>query len=208
VKAERVKVEPPRLRSPSPTLGPRALKTRNLILETSKRLFMELGYGGTRIEDITDACGIARGGFHTYFPSKRDVFLALGEDTYRQMGAVIVSFERLPNPASAGDIEGWVRRYFEFMDEHGAFMLGASQAGPNDGDLREAVRHLHPRVAAQLGRMIRKRQSRATRDETALGLTVLAVLDRTWYFCRGARYPVDEAATIDTVVQVITSLVG
>jgi TetR/AcrR family transcriptional regulator len=199
-------VEPPRLRSPGPTLGPRGLKTRNLILETSKRLFMDLGYGGTRIEDITDACGIARGGFHTYFPSKRDVFLALGEDTYRQMRRVIAGFDKLPSPLSPGGIEGWTRRYFEFMDEQGAFMLGASQAGPNDGDLREAVRQLHPRVAAQLGRLIRKRRVRQDGDDTALGLTVLAMLDRSWYFCRGARYPVDEGAVIDTAVSVIGGL--
>jgi TetR/AcrR family transcriptional regulator len=184
------------------------MRTRDLILEQSKQLFLELGYGGTRIENITEACGISRAGFYTYFPSKRDVFLVLGETTYREISLVVDQFENLPNPCGPVELDTWVRSYFEFMDMHGAFMLGAAQTGPRDEDVRETVRQLHPRTARRLGKMIRAHQSSPHGDETAMGLTVLAMLDRAWYFCHGARFPVDEDALIATVVEVIVSLLG
>jgi len=200
---------PATVRSPAAVMGDRATKARNLILETSKRLFLELGYGGTRIEKIAEACGISRAGFYTYFASKRDVFLAIGETSYREFQTLVDNFDtEMPNPCTPSDIEGWVRHYFEFMDEHGAFVLGAGQSGPNDEDLKDAVRRIHPKAARRLGKMIRARQASPHGDETALGLTVFAMLDRTWYFVHGARYPVDEDAIVATAVEAIAALLG
>src|SRR5690606_31569505 len=48
----------PSLRSPGATPGARARRTTELILRTSKQIFLERGFGGTRIEHITEACGI------------------------------------------------------------------------------------------------------------------------------------------------------
>ncbi len=40
-------------------------------------MFAAKGYHGTRISDIIDAAGIARGTFYLYFESKSAIFLEL-----------------------------------------------------------------------------------------------------------------------------------
>ena len=39
-------------------------------------LLLEYGYGGTRISDVVEAVGVAKGTFYLYFPSKRELLLA------------------------------------------------------------------------------------------------------------------------------------
>jgi AcrR family transcriptional regulator len=46
----------------------------------AKRLLPEKGYDATSISDITEASGIRRASFCTYFASKQDVLLAIGRD--------------------------------------------------------------------------------------------------------------------------------
>ncbi|MDF1836922.1 MAG: TetR/AcrR family transcriptional regulator [Planctomycetota bacterium] len=54
------------------------------ILETSKRLFAELGPWGLRISDIAKEVGISVGTFYTHFPSKEDLVQALARGTLKQ----------------------------------------------------------------------------------------------------------------------------
>ncbi|WP_459959875.1 TetR/AcrR family transcriptional regulator, partial [Mycobacterium avium] len=56
----------------------RGERTRSAILDASRRLFLERGYAGTPINAITEACGISRAGFYTYFKDKREIFNVLG----------------------------------------------------------------------------------------------------------------------------------
>jgi len=186
-------------------MGTKARQTQALLLKTAKQLFLERGYGGTKIEHITEACGISRAGFYTYFPSKRDLFLALGETTYRDHKAVLDKFDELPDPCTTEDLKGWVGAYFELMDEHGAFMLGAAQTSPNDEDLKAMSRTKTMKMGRKLGKSIRARQASTRGDEAALGLTVMAMLDHTWYYA-GERHPIDEDALLDTAVEVLARL--
>ncbi|HVV08191.1 TetR/AcrR family transcriptional regulator [Amycolatopsis sp.] len=179
-------------------LGPRAARTRDAILQASKQLFLERGYAGTRITNITDACGISRAGFYTYFRDKREIFNTLGEVTYHELLEVVGVLERLPKPASRAALEDWIRQYFAFMDEHGAFILSA-QSGPADEDVRVASNRMQMRVAFLLGVDLRGRQKHPTTAPEALGLAAQAMLDRSWYHCRAQRLPIDE----DDVIGVI-----
>jgi len=106
--------------------GWRAARTRQLILDASRKLFLDRGYAGTRISNITDACQISRAGFYTYFQDKRAVFNALGESANREVVAIVRLWETMPRPCSRSDEEDWVRRYFALMDSRGAFILSAS----------------------------------------------------------------------------------
>ncbi|MFJ8816413.1 TetR/AcrR family transcriptional regulator [Amycolatopsis thermoflava] len=180
-------------------LGPRAARTRHAILQASKQLFLDRGYAGTRINNITDACGISRAGFYTYFRDKREIFNMLGEATYHELLEVVGALDHLPRPASRADLEGWIRQYFAFMDEHGAFILSA-QSGPDDEDVRVASSRMQMRVAFLLGVSLRGRQKHPTTAPEALGLAAQAMLDRSWYQCRAQRLPIDE----NDVVGVIT----
>lgn len=54
-----------------------AEETRNRILERARRLFTETGYGGTKIEAIAQAAGVAVPTVYAGFGSKRGILFAL-----------------------------------------------------------------------------------------------------------------------------------
>ena len=54
-------------------------QTRNFILETAFRLFIEKGYERTSIQDIIDQLGgLSKGAIYHHFKSKEEIMDALG----------------------------------------------------------------------------------------------------------------------------------
>ncbi|WP_084530361.1 TetR/AcrR family transcriptional regulator [Nocardia miyunensis] len=187
-------------------LGRRAIRTRNAILEASKQLFLERGYAGTRINNITDVCGISRAGFYTYFRDKREIFNTLGEETYHELLDVVARWDTIPQPCTRIDAETWVRDYFAFMDKHGAFILSA-QSGPSDEDVRIASTRMQMRVVWLLGMNLRSRQLNPTAAPEALGLCAQAMLDRSWYLTRTQhQLPVDSDDVVRTTTDFLMAI--
>jgi AcrR family transcriptional regulator len=187
-------------------LGRRAARTRRAILDAAQQLFLDLGYAGTRINNITDACGISRAGFYTYFKDKREVFTVLGETAYHDTLQVVGRWDDLPRPCSPEDVEGWVREYYQHLDQHGAFILASAQSAPTDEEFRASSRRLQMRVAWLLGVALRSRQQVPTDAPEALGLATQALLDRSWYQSRGQRLPVDDDDMIGTVTAYLAAI--
>jgi AcrR family transcriptional regulator len=52
-------------------------------------LFRRQGFDDTRVEEITQAAGVAKGTFFNYFPSKEDVLLYIGERQMSRLGAAL-----------------------------------------------------------------------------------------------------------------------
>ncbi|MDV6264723.1 TetR/AcrR family transcriptional regulator [Rhodococcoides yunnanense] len=180
-------------------LGERAVRTREAILDASRRLFLERGYAGTRISNITDACGISRAGFYTYFRDKREVFNTIGEETYKEIVSVVSRWSDMPSPASLTDVISWVREYFAFMDEHGAFIFSSTQSAPTDDEFRRNSQRTQTRVAWLLGTNLVLRQERRYDAPEALGLTMMAMLDQSYYYSRVWQLPVDDDDMIRTL---------
>lgn len=189
-------------------LGRRALRTREAILDASRKLFLERGYAGTRINNITDACGISRAGFYTYFKDKREVFNLLGRTAYDDILAVIARWDDMPTHPSLDEIVEWVNDYFSFMDRHGAFIFSAAQSTPSDEDVRVLSKRLQLRVSFLLGMHLRARQQQPTSAPEALGLTALAGLDRSWYLVTVQDMGVDRADVVEAIASVIHRDVG
>jgi AcrR family transcriptional regulator len=186
-------------------LGLRAARTRAAILEASKKLFLERGYAGTRINNITDACGISRAGFYTYFKDKREIFSTLGEETYREVLAVVEAWEQVPRPCTHADVAAWVWKYFAYMDEHGAFVL-SSQSWPADEAISAASRRQQMRVAWLLGVHLRGRQRTPTDAPEALGLAIQSMMDRAWYHTHVPRLPVDNADLVRVIADFVMAI--
>lgn len=184
-------------------LGWRAQRTRESILDASRKLFLSRGYAGTRITDITDACGISRAGFYTYFKDKQEVFSILGETAYRDTLDVIALWGDMPMQPSHDEIAEWVNRYFDFMDLHGAFIFSAAHSSPADEELQVVSRRLQSRVAFLIGMHLRSRQANPTSVPEALGLATLAVLDRSWFLVTVQNLGVAR----DDVVNTISSMI-
>jgi len=180
-------------------LGERAVRTREAIIEASRKLFLERGYAGTRINNITDACGISRAGFYTYFRDKREIFNTIGEETSKEILAVVSLWSDMPDPATLPDITSWVREYFTFMDRHGAFIFSSTQSAPTDEEFRRSSQRIQMRVAWQLGTALVSRQQQRSEAPEALGLAMMGMLDQSYFYSRVWRLPVDDEDMINTL---------
>ncbi|WP_083873511.1 TetR/AcrR family transcriptional regulator [Frankia sp. QA3] len=187
------------------SMGRRAVRTRDAILDASRKLFLERGYAGTRVNNITDACGISRAGFYTYFRDKREIFDTLGQATHQEILQVVALWESLPRPCTRADVAAWVWEYFAFMDRHGAFILSA-QSGPADEAVDKASKKMQLRVVWLLGVHLRGRQRTPTDAPEALGLAVQSMMDRAWYHCHAQHLPVDDADVVNTIAGFIMAV--
>jgi AcrR family transcriptional regulator len=187
-------------------LGPRAARTRDRILAVSRELFLKHGYAGTRIAQITAECAISRAGFYTYFRDKQEIFNALGVAAYRAALNAIAALEDLPRPASREDLANWVTGYFEIMDEHGPFIFSAAQSAPTDEQTQADAHRMQMRSAWALGTRLQARQRVPSDTPDTLGLTALALLDRSWFFSRSANLPVSDRDMVRTVADWLAAI--
>lgn len=61
------------------------------IYAVAVELFRKQGFDETRVEEITQAAGVAKGTFFNYFPTKEDVLLYIGERHIARLGAAMAN---------------------------------------------------------------------------------------------------------------------
>src|SRR5271169_3685010 len=98
----------PTLRRPGVELGPRASRTIASILDATRQLLLVKGYAGATVDEITRVAGVSRASFYTYFPSKRDVLLALGADSASGATVLIDALAEVRRPWTRDDLQAWV----------------------------------------------------------------------------------------------------
>jgi TetR/AcrR family transcriptional regulator, cholesterol catabolism regulator len=54
-------------------------KTKQIIIDTSEKLFAQKGYAIITMKDICEACNLSRGGLYRYFSSTKEIFIAMLE---------------------------------------------------------------------------------------------------------------------------------
>lgn len=194
------------MREPRWELNSKALATKQLILDSARELFLERGYAGTRVEHIAAACSLSRGALYAYFGSKLEIFEALGTSTYKSQLAVIARVAELPARCDRSDVRGWVREYFVFMAEHGAFMLSSAQGGPQEPEFRERVFLLTLRTAKRLGRQIQQHNDRSDGSDVALGLVAMSALERSWYYVHGMQLPIKSDDVLEAATDMLYRL--
>lgn len=181
--------------------GGRGERTRSAILEASRRLFLERGYAGTPINAITEACGISRAGFYTYFKDKREIFNVLGKNAYHEVLAVIAEWTDADEPFGANDIRTWVGHYFDYMDHHGAFVLASAQSAPDDDDFRNSRNRMVSRASWKLGQAI---AGNGPHSPEVIGVAVMGLLDRAWHSVHRQTVAVDR----DEMIAVVAEMIG
>lgn len=67
--------------------GSRGEVTRERILDEAERIFAELDYSATRLEDVARAVGIRRASIIYYFPTKQQLYEAVQERAYSALVA-------------------------------------------------------------------------------------------------------------------------
>jgi len=182
----------------------RGERTRSAILDASRRLFLERGYAGTPINAITEACGISRAGFYTYFKDKREIFNVLGKNAYHDALAVIAEWAESEVPFGPAEIRAWVGRYFDYMDHHGAFVLASTQSAPDDDDFRNSRNRMVTRASWKLGQAIAA--GTVTHSPDVIGVAVMGLLDRAWHTVHRQTVAVDRDEMIAVVAEMIVAM--
>ncbi|OCB21109.1 TetR family transcriptional regulator [Mycobacterium malmoense] len=181
----------------------RGERTRSAILQASRDLFLQRGFNGTPINAITEACGISRAGFYTYFKDKREIFSVLGETAYHDVLAVIAHCDAAMRSHDIRAIRGWVGEYFDYMDRHGAFVTAAAYNAPDDDAFRRSRNHMVTRAAWKLGQAI---WADGKHSPEVIGIAAMGLLDRSWYAVQTQSVPVDRAEMIAMVADTIVAM--
>jgi AcrR family transcriptional regulator len=183
--------------------GTRGGRTRSAIIDASRRLFLQRGYAGTPINAITEACGISRAGFYTYFKDKREIFNVLGKAAYHEALMVIGEWADADVSFGRAEIEAWVGRYFEYMDHHGAFVLASVHSAPDDEAFRNSRNRMVTRASWKLGQAI---AGDGAHSPEVIGVTVMGMLDRAWHTVDRQTVAVDRGEMIAVVAEMIVAM--
>jgi len=58
---------------------------KNKIMEKAKNLFAEKGYHSVTMEEVAEACGVAKGTVYLYFDTKADLFIKIFVEAHREI---------------------------------------------------------------------------------------------------------------------------
>lgn len=99
------------------TVGSVADDTRQRILDVAADLFIEQGYAGTSVRDISERLGMTKGSLYYHFASKEDVLNALVTPLIEDLD------EFIADAAAAGRTDATlVDRLVDLLDRHGVLL--------------------------------------------------------------------------------------
>jgi AcrR family transcriptional regulator len=190
----------------SPSIGTRAMKTRQHLLATARQTFMRQGYDATSIENIAEAAGVSRASVYTYFSSKSEILREMGSSGVATSFSVLAALGDLPRQWKTSDIAAWVERYFDYLEDHGGYMLVWLQAARSDDELRELGMRGSMRAARLATDAMRKLGAPSDGDPHVQGLALMALLDRFWYHWRITKAPLKEGDVIRGLARMVAAM--
>jgi len=85
---------------------------KNRIMEEAKKLFAEKGYHPVAVDEIAEACGVAKGTLYLYFKSKADLFVEIFVKAHREI------FEQVRKIIGSGkSFEEVISEIFDYFEE-------------------------------------------------------------------------------------------
>lgn len=167
------------------TLTKKAEATRQHILDTGRALVVRKGFAGVGLQEILTTCGVPKGSFYHYFPSKEAFGCALlqhyVDDYARRMEALLAS---LPGNGRARLMRYWSA----WVDdpEHGAWVdeclvvkLAAEVADLSE-DMRQVLDAGVQRLLARLAHLIEAGRADGSLPAGAPALSVARLLYQMW----------------------------
>lgn len=144
------------------------------LVDAAITLFAERGYSATRILDICDRAGVAKGLFYWYFPTKLDLFAELVRSMRQQL-------RRAQAEAMTGDADALTRIHqgaeasVRFMAEHATYfsLVEVERADPAIADALRAGSEVY---LDDVTALIREAQATGQVIDTDPQLLVLGVL--------------------------------
>lgn len=193
-------------RSPAEHLGPRANRTIAKILEATRTNLLSRGYGGTTIDEIAQSAGVSRASFYTYFPTKRDVLLALGADSANASDELVAKLDDLDGDWTPDDMASFVDDFFALLDAHGSFAFAWTEAAHEDEELRLAGMRRHLTMCRNFGVALGRLRGQPFDDPRVAGLSAFSLTERSWSYCQLYRDKIDERAVRAEVTSIILAM--
>lgn len=126
-------LDPPRQRTEQ------GLERQQQLVEAAMALFSERGYAATRIRDICDRAGVAKGLFYWYFPTKLDLFAELVRTMRRGLRRAQAD-SMAPGADALTRLRQGTVASVRFMAEHAAYfaLVDVERAHPDVADTLRA----------------------------------------------------------------------
>jgi AcrR family transcriptional regulator len=127
-----------------------AEQTRQQILETAQRLFVELGYDATSLQMIADEMGLTKAAVYYHFPAKTDILMAAMMPGIERMKVLVGEAEHLRGRRARA--EHLVNGFVEFLVEnrHLAVMMASTDPAAKRHRVDEEGPALRDRTIALL----------------------------------------------------------
>jgi AcrR family transcriptional regulator len=176
------------------------------LLDAAARLFAEQGYAATRVVDIVEAAGVAKGLFYWYFENKEALFRELATEIRRRLRRQQAAAIDDGAPALVRILQGTVASV-EFMAENAPFFSLLEVEGRNVSDvLRQGTeQHLQ-----DISILIRdgQRDGTVTGDEPAelLALAVVGTVGQFSHFHRTGRIDLSLAELSGYVARLVARM--
>ncbi|WP_078849936.1 TetR/AcrR family transcriptional regulator [Streptomyces sp. NRRL F-5126] len=90
---------------------------RSELISTGRKMFANTSYDALSMDDIASHAGVAKGLIYYYFKNKRGYYLAIVEDSVRELVTLAASDPELPR---ATRVQRTVEAYLRFAQENGA----------------------------------------------------------------------------------------
>ena len=132
---------------------PRTARRRQL-LDAALAVFVAQGYHAAAMDDIAEKAGVSKPVLYQHFPGKRDLYLALLEETAGSLIAAVRSALASTTDNKAR-VRATVRAYYSFVeDKTGAFRLVFESDLTGEPEVRERVEAVGRQCAEMISHVI------------------------------------------------------
>ena len=140
------------MRKIKPAQNPLSGNTEERILSQSMRLFLEKGYHGTSIDDITQAAGLTKGAFYWHFKSKEDLLRRIVEEyDKRFLDGLIRAVEEVQ--------DGAFNKFEKYIRYNAAFAYHNRELCASFDTLAVELVGAHHRIEPEIKRIYKKYQN-------------------------------------------------
>jgi AcrR family transcriptional regulator len=164
-------LDPPRQRTEQ------GLERQQQLVDAAMALFSERGYAATRIRDICDRAGVAKGLFYWYFPTKLDLFAELVRTMRRGLRRAQAD-AMVPGADALQRLRQGTVASVRFMAEHAAYfaLVDVERAHPDVADTLRAGSEVYLDDVIGLIREAQADGTARTGDTAMLAIGVLGAV--------------------------------
>jgi TetR/AcrR family transcriptional repressor of uid operon len=155
------------------------LEVRDRIIQTAIQCFSESGYAGTRMQDISEKLGLAKGTIYLYFASKQELFVAICEHCLETLKVQLASI--FDSHSIAARAEMYYENFGQIHRGNQKVMLEMTLESARNPRLKRALyRHrlnVNLVISQYLSREVERGNLPTNTDTTALALAFVALYD-------------------------------